>query len=129
MNILRLRTLLTSTINKKVSKYYGHVKVVSFEQKVLKYLNKDQDVCIIQDFSFGNILDFKKEFSSVKVSSYRTKINNSKSIKYNIESESDVMHDTSIILRSETFINFLIYALKSLRKLKRIFIFEKNKQN
>lgn len=127
MNILRLRALLTSTINRKVSKYFGHIKVISFEQNFLKYLNKNQDVCIIQDFSYGNNSSFKKEFSSVKISSYRTKIGNTKSVEYVTESESDILYDNSKILRSEILINFLIYVLKSLRKFKRIFIFEKNK--
>ena len=69
----------------------------------------------------------KKEFSSVKISSYRTKIGNTKSVEYVTESESDILYDNSKILRSEILINFLIYVLKSLRKFKRIFIFEKNK--
>lgn len=127
MNILKLRTMLTSSINRKVHNYYGHVKVVSFEKEVLKYLNKNQDVCIMQDFSMDNLSDLKKEFSSIKVSTYRTLISNTKSVKYKIESEFDLIHDSSRILRSETLINFLIYTLKTLRKLKRAFIFEKNK--
>ena len=119
VEVLKFRALLTASINRKKPRHYGHIKVVSFEQDVLKFFNKSQDVCIMQDFSTDNLLHFKKEFSSTKINAIRKLMSSTNTTVYSIEDESDANQKNSKILESDIFINFLIYTLIILRKVKR----------
>jgi hypothetical protein len=119
MEVLKFRTLLTGTINKKKPRHYGHIKVVNFEQDFLKIFNKSNEVCIMQDFSSNSLLNFKKEFSSIKINAIRTKMSNTKIVDYNIEGEFDSNQKNPKIIGSDIVINFLIYTLTTLRKVKR----------
>lgn len=119
MEVLKFRTLLTGTINKKKPRHYGHIKVVNFEQDFLKIFNKSDEVCIMQDFSSNSLLNFKKEFSSIKINAIRTKMSNTKIVDYNIEGEFDSNQKNPKIIGSDIVINFLIYTLTTLRKVKR----------
>lgn len=127
MEVLRFRTYVTSNLYRRFTKHYGHVKVIAFEDSFLKNIDKSQEVCIIQDKSYENFIDFKKEFLSTKANTYRTLINNGKTVKYITEIEGDPMVENYKILRSDLFINFLIYTFRIFRKLKKALIFEKKK--
>ena len=127
MKVLRFRTYVTSNLYRRFTKHYGHVKVIAFEDSFLKNIDKSQEVCIIQDKSNENFIDFKKEFLSTKANAYRTVINNGKTVKYIIENEGDPVVENYKIFRSDLFISFLIYTFRIFRKLKKVLIFEKKK--
>ena len=119
LDVLKFRTSLTDHINKRNPLYYGHIKVVEFAQDTLKFINKAQDVCIMQDNSSVNFSYFKNEFNSVKINTIRKSINNTNTVMYNIEDELVPNQKNKKTLTSTTFINLVIFTLLTLRKAKK----------
>ena len=120
LEILKFRTALTERVNQKNPRHYGSIKVVNYKQSTLESINKLQDVCIIQDHSSDNQFYFKKEFSSTKINAIRSLISNTKNIMYSIEGDFVTNQKYPKILLSNTFINFVIYALITLHKVKKV---------
>ena len=114
LDILKFRTAITYHINDQKSGYYGHIKVVNFEQDSLKLINDLKKLCIIQDFSEDNLTYFKNEFSSSKINAIRVFINNSKTVNYDIKGNFIFSQKNQNLLLSDSFLNFLIYTLKTL---------------
>jgi hypothetical protein len=114
LDILKFRTAITHHIYDQKSGYYGHIKVVNFEQDSLKLVNDLKKLCIIKDFSEDNLTYFKNEFSSSKINATRIFINNSKTVSYNIKGNFVFSEKKQNLLLSDSFLNFLIYTLKTL---------------
>jgi hypothetical protein len=109
-------------IRMKLYGHYGNLKFTNFNFFNFTSLNKFQDCCIIQDFSSDTIKlpFFKEKLSSTKINAVRILKNNTKILTYNIEGEFSYEQKNSKILRSNVFINLLIYSLKVFFKSKRI---------
>jgi hypothetical protein len=119
LDILKFRTAITYHINDLKSQYYGHIKVVNLEEDSLKLINDLKKLCIIRDFSTDNLTYFDYEFSSSKINATRTFINNSKTLTYNIKGNFVFIQKNQKLLLSDSFLNLIIYTLKTLNKLRK----------
>ena len=119
MSIINFRTNLTYTMLRINPNYYGHLKVLEFKEDILKSINKLKSICIIQDHSTDNFLNFQNEFSSTKVNTIRKLTSNTKSIDYEIEGDFATRQKNRKILTSNIFLNFITFGLVALFKVKR----------
>ena len=120
LQILKFRTMLTHHIHNKNPKYYGHIKVVEFDKDTIKFINKSQNVCIIQEQTKNNFPYFKNEFYSTDINAIRKLQDNTRNIIYSIEGDIAINYENQTKLTSDIFINLIIFTFKTLFKIKRI---------
>jgi len=120
LEVLKFRNALSVRIHQKNPQHYGHIKVVNYEQSIPKFIDRTQDVCIMQDHTQDNRLSFKKEFSYTKINAIRLFKSNTKTIMYSIEGNYSQNKKYYKLFTLDFLINFLIFTLISLLKVKRV---------
>jgi hypothetical protein len=120
LDILKLRN--SFALRNSKHNHIGHLKVISFDKFDFESLNKIQDCCIIQDFSFENKeLPFLiHEISFVKINANRKLKNKTKTVIYDVESKLGFNKSNLKSKMLDTTINLTIHSVKVFFKLKRI---------
>ena len=119
MEILNFRTRLTYNMLDRTPDYYGHLKVLELKQDTLKFINKLDNVCIMQDHSSESFFYFKNELTSTKINTIRKLTSNTKAIEYEIEGNPTICHKNQKLLTLDIFVNLITFALVSLFKAKK----------
>lgn len=120
IDTLKYRALLTRIINKKKPRHFSNIKVINFNEQVLKTLEIPENVCIIEDELGENLQLLKNQFTQAKIKTLRTVVDNKiHKIKYNCNNKELFKFNDYNFNKSYYLIKFFIYMSKSMRKIKR----------